>query len=130
MGLQKIFTDVELRAHKTKYMLGTPWICVYCGNFNYSLAGKYKHLQTVKHKNNFDQLKNIIIDEKPSKRPFFPWGVKTFTDLELRERIRRYRDTPWICTYCNNRNYTLVGKHTHLKTKKHKKNFETHHILA
>lgn len=28
----------------------------------------------------------------------------------------------WICSVCENRNYTLAGKWSHLKTKKHVKN--------
>ena len=30
----------------------------------------------------------------------------------------------WCCTVCNGHNYTLAGKHIHLKSKKHQRNVE------
>ena len=29
----------------------------------------------------------------------------------------------WRCKFCNDYNYTMAGKHSHIKTKKHIKNY-------
>ena len=64
------------------------------------------------------------IYQQPTNRVKYPWGVKIFTDSELLEHRTRYMLTkPWICTCCNNHNYSMAGKHSHLKTKKHKRNY-------
>ena len=52
---------------------------------------------------------------------------KYFTE---EERIKAYHQAKnkymvnkqWLCPDCGNRNYTLAGKWTHLKSKKHIKN--------
>ena len=43
--------------NKTKYMLNKEWLCPDCGSGNYTLAGKWCHLNTNKHKINAE--KNI-----------------------------------------------------------------------
>ena len=55
-------------------------------------------------------------------RPIF------YTDEEKKQRKTDYMlHKPWYCDICNNgKNYTLAGKHCHLKTKKHFKNAMPH----
>ena len=43
--------------NKTKYMLNKEWLCPDCSFHNYTLAGKWCHLNTNKHKINAE--KNI-----------------------------------------------------------------------
>ena len=38
--------------NKTKYMLNKEWLCPDCSFHNYTLAGKWCHLNTNKHKIN------------------------------------------------------------------------------
>ena len=45
--------------NKTKYMLNKKWLCPDCSFRNYTLAGKWCHLNTNKHKINAE--KNITI---------------------------------------------------------------------
>ena len=47
-----------------------------------------------------------------------------YTDEERRQKKTDYMlHKPWYCDICNNGNdYTLAGKHCHLKTKKHHRN--------
>ena len=47
-----------------------------------------------------------------------------YTDEERRQRKTDYMlHKEWYCDICNTgRNYTLAGKHCHLRTKKHYKN--------
>ena len=51
---------------------------------------------------------------------------QVLSDTERKNAIRRSKtkymlNKEWICHICDpNRNYTLAGKHSHLKTKKHK----------
>ena len=40
---------------KTKYMLNKEWRCLSCNNRDYSLAGKWSHLNTKKHLRNVDK---------------------------------------------------------------------------
>ena len=37
---------------KTKYMTNKEWRCPICDNHDYTLAGKWTHLHSNKHKNN------------------------------------------------------------------------------
>ena len=48
---------------------------------------------------------------------------KIYTEEELRKKKTRYMlNREWFCDICKTgRNYTLAGKHNHLKTKKHEK---------
>ena len=48
---------------------------------------------------------------------------KIYTEEELRKKKTRYMlNREWFCDICKTgRNYTLAGKHCHLKTKKHEK---------
>ena len=50
---------------------------------------------------------------------------KIYTEEELRKKKTRYMlNREWFCDICKTgRNYTLAGKHCHLKTKKHEKKF-------
>ena len=47
---KKYFTEEDrIKAYhqsKNKYMVNKEWLCPDCGNRNYSLAGKWTHLQT------------------------------------------------------------------------------------
>ena len=53
---------------------------------------------------------------------------KYSTEEEKKEAIKKQKskymlDKEWYCNICNTgRNYTLAGKHCHLKTKKHRRN--------
>ena len=55
--------------------------------------------------------------------------IKYFTEEERRKAYKEVRtrcmlNKEWRCHVCNNYNYTLAGKWTHLKTKKHLKNVQ------
>ena len=52
---------------------------------------------------------------------------KYFTKEERNEANRQTKtkymlNKEWICSVCGNRDYSLAGKWSHLKTKKHMKN--------
>ena len=53
----KYFTEEQrkqaIRESKTRYMLNKVWECLECGNRDYSLAGKWRHINTNKHKTNY-----------------------------------------------------------------------------
>ena len=53
---KKYFTQEEknkaMRRSRNKYMLKTKWICSFCDNRSYTLAGKWSHINTNKHKKN------------------------------------------------------------------------------
>ena len=54
------------------------------------------------------------------------------TEEERKQAITRSKNKymlnkEWLCPLCDNHNYTLAGKSTHLKTKKHKKNYIKYH---
>ena len=54
---------------------------------------------------------------------------KYFTEEERKQAIRPTKtkcmlNKEWRCSACHNHNYTLAGKWTHLKTKKHQKNHQ------
>jgi len=45
------------------------------------------------------------------------------TDEErIRNKTRCMLDKEWCCNVCGGHNYTLAGKHSHIKTMKHKYN--------
>ena len=53
---------------------------------------------------------------------------KYFTEEERKNALRKQKtrymvNKEWICKYCDNHNYTLSGKHCHLRTIKHKNNY-------
>ena len=53
---------------------------------------------------------------------------KYFTEEERINAIHKSKNKymvnkEWLCPECGNRNYTLAGKWTHLKSKKHIKNY-------
>ena len=53
MVKKKYFTEEEkinaIRQSKTKYMVNKQWLCPYCNNRDYTLAGKWTHLKSKKH---------------------------------------------------------------------------------
>ena len=53
---RKNFTEKEriqaYKQSKTKCMLNKEWRCPDCHYYNYTLAGKWTHLKTKKHKEN------------------------------------------------------------------------------
>ena len=54
---------------------------------------------------------------------------KYFTEEERKQAIRPTKtkcmlNKEWRCPACHNHNYTLAGKWTHLKTKKHQENHQ------
>ena len=56
---------------------------------------------------------------------------KVFTDEEKKNHRTTYMlNKEWYCDICKTgRNYTLAGKHCHLKTKKHIKNNRSYDIM-
>ena len=54
-GRPKVFTNEELKKHKTEYMLNKEWYCDVCKTGrNYTLAGKHCHMKTFKHQKNLN----------------------------------------------------------------------------
>ena len=55
----KHFTEEDrkkaITQSKTKYMLNKEWRCPVCNNHNYTLAGKWCHINTNKHKKNVEK---------------------------------------------------------------------------
>ena len=60
---------------------------------------------------------------------------RKLTDVEKKDAIRRSKSNymlnkEWYCDICKTgRNYTLAGKHCHLKTMKHRKNTNANNIM-
>ena len=54
-GRRCVYTKQEITAHRTAYMKKQLWFCECC-KYEYGLAGKWKHLQTMKHKNKFKKI--------------------------------------------------------------------------
>jgi len=49
-GRPKVFSNEEIKNHKTKYMVNKEWYCDVCKNErNYTLAGKWMHCKSKKH---------------------------------------------------------------------------------
>ena len=63
-GPIKYFTEEErneaIRQSKNKYMAKKEWFCNVCPPYNYKLAGKWKHLQGKKHKENAEYVSMIM----------------------------------------------------------------------
>ena len=56
MGRHKIYTDKETKERKNKYMLNKEWYCDICNTGrNYTLAGKWCHLKSIKHQRNSEK---------------------------------------------------------------------------
>ena len=51
-GRPKIYTKDQIKEHRTRYILNTGWYCRVCERW-YTLAGKWSHLKTDKHINNY-----------------------------------------------------------------------------
>ena len=51
---KKYFTEEEriqaIQQCKNKYLRNKEWICIVCGNHDYKLAGRWRHLKTKQHK--------------------------------------------------------------------------------
>jgi len=55
-GRPKVFSNEEIKDHKTKYMLNKEWYCDVCKNGrNYTLAGKWMHCKSNKHIKNAEK---------------------------------------------------------------------------
>ena len=55
-GRPRVFTNEERKNHKTTYMLNKEWYCDVCKTgCNYTLAGKWCHLNTKMHRKNADE---------------------------------------------------------------------------
>ena len=65
------------------------------------------------------------IIKKPKGRP------RVFTDEQRKQNKTRYQlNKEWICPICNpKKNYTLAGKHCHMKTKKHLKMKQVYNVI-
>ena len=52
----KYFTEEErkqaIQQSKNKHILNKEWLCPECGDHNYTMAGKWRHLKTKKHVRN------------------------------------------------------------------------------
>ena len=65
-------------------------------------------------------------EKKPRGRPKnIHTPIKHFTEEDRKDAIRRSKmrymvNKEWICTVCDNHDYTLSRKCEHLRTKKHK----------
>ena len=51
-----------------------------------------------------------------------------YSDEERKNAVTRNKtkymlNKEWRCEFCNYYNYTMAGKHSHMKTKKHIKNY-------
>ena len=51
-------------------------------------------------------------------------GPRHLTDKDRKDAIKRSKtkymlNKEWICSACDGYNYTLAGKHQHLRTRKH-----------
>ena len=51
-GRPRVLTDDERRERRTNYMLNKDWFCE-TSKLHFSLAGKWSHLKTDKHMNNY-----------------------------------------------------------------------------
>lgn len=57
-GRPRVLTYEPRKQYKKVYMFGRSWYCVTCKTgINYSLAGKFRHLKTIKHSKNFNTIK-------------------------------------------------------------------------
>ena len=68
---RKYFTEVE-RKHanqqsKNKYILNKEWRCPVCDNHDYKMAGKWKHLNSLKHKKNMEAIEDDNFKRTPIK---------------------------------------------------------------
>ena len=64
-GRPKVLTAEERKNHKTTYMLNREWYCDICRTGrNYTLAGKFCHLNTKKHIYNHLFLLHRMIDQQ------------------------------------------------------------------
>ena len=65
MGRPIKYSDEErknaLTQSKTKYMLNKEWRCKACDDHNYTMAGKWSHMYTRKHK--FNTIKKALEDD-------------------------------------------------------------------
>ena len=53
--------------------------------------------------------------------------IKHFSEEDKKQAIKQSKtkymtNKEWLCPVCENKNYSLAGKWTHIKTKKHMKN--------
>ena len=56
-GRPRVFTNEEIKNHKSAYMLNKEWYCDICKTGrNYTLAGKSCHLKTKKHIRNVHEI--------------------------------------------------------------------------
>ena len=56
-GRPRVFTNEEIKNHKSAYMLNKEWYCDICKTGrNYTLAGKSCHLKTKKHIKNVHEI--------------------------------------------------------------------------
>ena len=64
---------------------------------------------------------NKEMGDKKLERPFVYKTEEERKEARKRTLARCMRETPWYCSVCQ-REYTLGGKHMHLKTAKHSRN--------
>ena len=60
--------------------------------------------------------------DQTQNRPFKYFTQKEGTRAYTKIKTKHMVNKEWLCPECNFRNYTLAGKHSHLKTKKDQKN--------
>ena len=73
--------------------------------------------------NQNNKIQNTVTKRSPGRPPIYT--------AEERKKVRRRTkyiymlNKEWFCDICNTgRDYTLAGKHCHLKTKKHQTNLQ------
>ena len=59
---RKYFTEAErkqaIQQSKNKHILNKEWRCSVCDNHDYKMAGKWKHLNSIKHKKNVQAIED------------------------------------------------------------------------
>lgn len=62
----KYFTEEDrkkaIQQSKNKHILNKEWRCPVCDNHDYKMVGKWRHLNTKKHKKIWKQLKMTILN--------------------------------------------------------------------
>ena len=67
----KYLTEEErkraIQQSKNKHILNKEWRCSACDNHDYKMAGKWKHLNSQKHKKNIEAIKDDNFKHTPIK---------------------------------------------------------------
>ena len=99
------------------------WTCLVCRH-DYEMRCKNQHLKTKKHINAVNFIVGRGMEQAVEKIPRKPRRPKYITEearvASLRNSKTKYMtNKEWRCEYCDNYNYRLSGKYTHIQSKKH-----------